>query len=176
MSKAVSKGAHWMSRTSQFSTHGSRTGRVDVLPPNAKMPLYTELRERYERQKKLVIETRDAYLKHRQWVKTAPEFHGYRHLIYEHKRRTDDAVMPSALAKALDRLDELRAELTASDARLQDYKDAFFSETTARYESTWVKTAKLVLPHDVVSQIEEMVSLARARNFEQQHGNGGDGR
>lgn len=40
MSKAVTKGKHWLPRHSQYSLHGHRTGRVDVLPPGAKTPLY----------------------------------------------------------------------------------------------------------------------------------------
>lgn len=48
MSKAVTKGMHWMPRMASYSLHGQRNGRVDILPANAKMPTFRELEERYE--------------------------------------------------------------------------------------------------------------------------------
>lgn len=41
MSKAVTKGMHWLPRQSQYSLHGRRNGRVDVLPLGASDQLYS---------------------------------------------------------------------------------------------------------------------------------------
>lgn len=46
MYKATTEATHFLPRTGSHSTKGSRTGRVDVLPPEAKSPIYDDLQSR----------------------------------------------------------------------------------------------------------------------------------
>lgn len=45
MSKATQHGAHFLSRTGSYSTHGRANGRVDVLPPHAQEPEWSGLKD-----------------------------------------------------------------------------------------------------------------------------------
>lgn len=163
MSKAVTKGAHWMPRTSQFSLHGQRNGRVDILPPNAKMPTFEDLAARYQNAKKRIqaaqaaynaamtdlISTKGWHPKFKIWVNREPD-HEY-------------VKVPSLIANKLDVARAAKTEMCAAHARCEDYRSIFLESNNQRYERTWINTAVAMLPHDVVDKINGVVATLHSR-------------
>jgi recombinational DNA repair ATPase RecF len=156
MSKAVSNGAHWLPRSSQFSLHGQRNGRVDVLPPDAKMPTFGELEQRYTKAKEDYRVALAAYVTAKNALNKDPAW--TRHAEYFHANKSREFIaMPSKFQKRLDELKVLKDRLGTLGASVQTFRSAFLEEMNTRYERAWIDTAKLMLPYDVVAQISDIV-------------------
>lgn len=164
MSKAVTKGKHWLPRHSQYSLHGQRNGRVDILPPHAKMPTFGELRQRYNDMKLSYAAAQRDYVRAKGALELAIGGNNVRRAL-----SNDDGLsvtLSSKHARKVDQLREKQKVMCGLAARLQDYKTIFFEAKDTKYERAWIATAKAMLPHDVVDQIERVVSAHRAADYE----------
>jgi hypothetical protein len=156
VSKAVTKGAHWMPRVASYSLHGQRNGRVDVLPPDAKLQTFHDLAERYDRKRASLQRLVAAYTAMRDEIAQYPWFR------FRSVKKTKDWTvtpdMPSWMAKKLDAFHELKDRMNGEQGQLEDYKQAFNEARNYSYERMWIATAVLMLPHDVVGKINDVVA------------------
>lgn len=156
MSKAVTKGVHWLPRVSQYSLHGQRNGRVDVLPPSAKMPTFEQLGLRYETAKEMYRAALDAYNAKKAAVQADAEFQRKKPSLHCQKNR-HRADLSSRLLRDLAELEDLRIAVSSGGAKIADFRSIFLEEKNARYERAWIETARAILPFDVVDRIESIV-------------------
>ena len=156
MYKSTHNNHDYLKRVASHSTKPARNGRVDVLPANASVPTFVELQERYERHKIVYRDAMNAYVSARDALSKDPEYQRY--MEFFHKNKDKQYIgMPSKFGKRLDEIKRLKDQLGAAAARMEDYKMAFFEARDIRYERAWLNIAKLMLPHDVVRQIDDVV-------------------
>lgn len=156
MYKATTEATHFLPRTGSHSTKGARNGRVDVLPPNAKMSTFGELEERYNRYRREFQEAAAAYKAAKEDLDNDAEWQRHRQHFKANKDKQYVA-MPSKFAKKLDKLKLLSDRQSNLASKCQEMKVVFNRERNASYERQWIETARAMLPWDVVDKIEGVV-------------------
>jgi hypothetical protein len=139
MSKAVTKGAHWLPRHSQYSLHGRRNGRVDVLPAGAAEQLYDIAAQIGDGNERIVIIRAER-------ERLSAELHSLNRQDGLRLRYVTDPKLafPDARLQLIkQRLSVLDSDMRRERKQINELK-ALYSESLT-FEATFVKIAKAEL-------------------------------
>lgn len=142
---------HFLKRTASHSTKGSRGGLVDVLPPGAKMPLYSiahQIADGSDRLGKLCEERSDL----------VSERHKLSRVDAVRAKHASDLAKfkPSAEIDELDRrIAALDGLISATRKHVGELRSIVGDGQRVSFETAFTRLAKEQLPHDVYEELSE---------------------
>ena len=142
MYKKTTNTAHFLPRTGSYSTHPHRNGRVDVLPPNAKMHLYdiaTQINDAQERVVTLKNE-RDALLN---------EIHFLRNVDKLKDKVGSGGKEEGRISDLHQRCDQLDNEIGQTRRKINELKSFVSGGGRMTYPEIFCRLARFELPGDV---------------------------
>jgi phage I-like protein len=146
---------HFLKRTASHSTKGSRSGRVDVLPPSAQMHLYDiahQIADGNDRIERMAEERADL----------DAQFHKLSRLDAVRAKHATDlrTFAPSP------EIEELRGRIAALDGLIAStrkhvgsLKSVIGDGQKVSFETAFVRMAKEQLPHDVYETLATQAAL-----------------
>lgn len=147
---------HFLKRAASHSTKGARTGRVDVLPPEARTPLWSiaaQIETAAERVEKLRAE-RDAA---KEALHTVERFEQLR-------SKVGSGGSEEARIKSLRlRIEQLETEMRRSRRRVNELRAIVAGGADLSFESIFVQLARVELPDDLYDSLAEKAGLILRR-------------
>lgn len=150
---------HFLKRTASHSTKGSRSGRVDVLPPQAKMHLYDIAHQIADGNERIEGMTEERHALDAQLHKVS------RVDAVRAKHATDlQGIKPSP------EIEELRGRLAALDGliastrkHVNGLKALIGDGQRVSFETAFMRLAKEQLPHDVYESLSTQATLISSK-------------
>lgn len=146
---------HFLKRAASHSTKGSRSGRVDVLPPNAKMHLYdiaAQIADGNDRLENLSAE------KHA----LEAEFHKLSRIDavrMKHEPNPSKFLPSPECGELRRRIAAVDSLIAATRKHVGELKSVIGDGQKVSLETTFVRLAKEQLPHDVYETLAKQSAL-----------------
>lgn len=150
---------HFLKRAASHSTKGSRSGRVDVLPPGAKMHLYDIAHQIADGNDRIEMLTAER-------VELNAEFHKLSRLDQIRAKHASDPlrVKPSPevaeLRRRMAAIDEL---ISSTRKHVNQLKSVIGDGQRVTFETAFIRLAKEQLPHDAYEAISAQARMISER-------------
>lgn len=148
MYKKTSNQTHFLPRRGSFSTHPQRNGRVDVLPPDAKMHLYDVALQIADGERRIESLRHDREEKQNR-------VHSLRGVDRLRGKMGSPGSESSQINKLLEECGRIDNEIKRSRSHINQLKRFVSGRKDMSYGDVFMRLAELELPHDIYEALSQ---------------------